>query len=852
MKNNSRNQEKHVLIFLHSAKALIIGIVFILISISVGATNYYVSLTGSNSYSGTSAGAAWRTITYSATKAQAGDTVFINSGNYGNENVVISNSGTSGHPIVFMGYNGMPILDGTSYTGKAIYVYGKPYITLKNIRVKRYLYGIWVDNGSHHAIIDGCVVDSCCNTDYTNYGWDGYGILVQRSDYSVIKNCSTTDNSGDNIFLSMTHYCTVQNCQAYSKQTANNQYITDYYIVLAWSSYNTVRDSYVEDIPGSYKGNHGFIIKDNPGSGGTEPHSTGNLFVNCTAKKFEECFSFAHQAYGNIVDSCYADNTGKNNTFNFCLQNRDGANNNTFSNCKMVGTIGVVSVYDGTEGTNPQTQNNTFFVNCIFKGTQSTTIGAFLRNATKTTFKNCTFVNTPYLFRFSLSSSGSDANTGTVLRNCILSGVTTQYDTRSLAAPWGFSGTETGYSDMGDVATTYTDFYNGFAALTGTGNISSDPLFSSTSDFHLKSQYGRWNGSAWVNDATTSPCIDAGDPTDSYANEPSPNGSRINIGAYGNTAEASKSSGSVVILPDLIGSWKFEETSGTTAYDSSTYINNGTINGIPTQTTGSCGMALNFDGIDDYITVPNSTSINAITNKITIMAWVYNTPTGNTHDIMERWLYGTGVNERSYNLYINANGKISFGLSSDGTSTNAKWLTSQDSITGSQWTHIAATSDGSTMKIYINGVLDANTLAAPSSIFVSSGDIHIGSWEYNSGLWTNLFNGAIDEIKLYKQALTLQEIQNEYSSCLPTGIENADNNKIISIYPNPVKSKLNIEYAGTNDAINLEIINSIGQIVYRAIFTGKTIVDTETFVDGIYVLKFKTGESVSFKKFIKK
>jgi hypothetical protein len=75
------------------------------------------------------------------------------------------------------------------------------------------------------------------------------------------------------------------------------------------------------------------------------------------------------------------------------------------------------------------------------------------------------------------------------------------------------------------------------------GNIKADPQFADRAkhDFHLKSQYGRWNGTAWVTNEVTSPCIDAGDPKDDYAKEPSPNGGRINIGVYGNTAEASKS-----------------------------------------------------------------------------------------------------------------------------------------------------------------------------------------------------------------------------------------------------------------------------------------------------------------------
>ena len=62
-------------------------------------------------------------------------------------------------------------------------------------------------------------------------------------------------------------------------------------------------------------------------------------------------------------------------------------------------------------------------------------------------------------------------------------------------------------------------------------------------DYHLKSQAGRWNpnSESWVLDEVTSPCIDAGDPNSPVGDEPGPNGGRINMGAYGGTAEASKS-----------------------------------------------------------------------------------------------------------------------------------------------------------------------------------------------------------------------------------------------------------------------------------------------------------------------
>ncbi len=85
----------------------------------------------------------------------------------------------------------------------------------------------------------------------------------------------------------------------------------------------------------------------------------------------------------------------------------------------------------------------------------------------------------------------------------------------------------------------------------GAGNIDADPCFARVGDwfgdpngdYHLKSQAGRWdpNSKSWVQDAVTSPCIDAGNPGSPLGFEPFPNGGVINMGAYGGTAEASKS-----------------------------------------------------------------------------------------------------------------------------------------------------------------------------------------------------------------------------------------------------------------------------------------------------------------------
>jgi len=87
----------------------------------------------------------------------------------------------------------------------------------------------------------------------------------------------------------------------------------------------------------------------------------------------------------------------------------------------------------------------------------------------------------------------------------------------------------------------------------GEGNIDVDPLFADpgAGDYHLKSQAGRWDPAteSWVIDDVNSPCIDAGNPDhpDAAAFEPDPSGGRVNMGAYGGTPEASKSTSASTI-----------------------------------------------------------------------------------------------------------------------------------------------------------------------------------------------------------------------------------------------------------------------------------------------------------------
>jgi len=131
----------------------------------------------------------------------------------------------------------------------------------------------------------------------------------------------------------------------------------------------------------------------------------------------------------------------------------------------------------------------------------------------------------------------------TIIRNNII--VDTQKRTKN---PSG-----TGYAVINSLPETHTIILENNCLYNNAGgnyinansmtDIYADPLFADQKqhDYHLKSKAGRWDGSSWVTDNISSPCIDAGYPSSDYSNEPQPNGNRINIGPDGNTRYASKS-----------------------------------------------------------------------------------------------------------------------------------------------------------------------------------------------------------------------------------------------------------------------------------------------------------------------
>jgi parallel beta-helix repeat protein len=174
-------------------------------------------------------------------------------------------------------------------------------------------------------------------------------------------------------------------------------------------------------------------------------------------------------------------------------------------------------------------------------------------------------------FDYTTNSSQALRGSGAVDQNALGAHPATDISSRALnqwyhriiALPAGHIGSAIAYFDVAgesESTATVVAFLDNILITDGAGtvrkNIYSGALqrrsihlqnnstlvaFDSFMDAHLKSVAGRWTGASWQNDSDTSPSIDSGDLSGNFANEPEPNGGRVNQGTYGNTAEASKS-----------------------------------------------------------------------------------------------------------------------------------------------------------------------------------------------------------------------------------------------------------------------------------------------------------------------
>ena len=84
-----------------------------------------------------------------------------------------------------------------------------------------------------------------------------------------------------------------------------------------------------------------------------------------------------------------------------------------------------------------------------------------------------------------------------------------------------------------------------------------------------------------------------------------------------------------------------------------------------------------------------------------------------------------------------------------------------------------------------------------------------------------------------------------------TGFETVENNTAFNVYPVPVSDELTIENVGNSKLLNFEILNAFGQKVFNGNFVNKTVIQTDNFAPGVYIIRFENGKTSEFKKIIK-
>jgi PKD repeat protein len=199
----------------------------------------------------------------------------------------------------------------------------------------------------------------------------------------------------------------------------------------------------------------------------------------------------------------------------------------------------------------------------------------------------------------------------------------------------------------------------------------------------------------------------------------------------------------------LVSWWRAEDN----AHDS-VGGNHGTPMNGATYATGKDGQAFSFDGVDDYVLVPNSPSLNIGAGDFSLTLWanyaaVRSGPYGSLANVFIGQDEGSGGNHKW--VFYSADGGLYFHINNSGNTFLGPFAFTPQ--TG-QWYHLTVTRSAALYSFYVNGTL-AGTMTNSTSIPDVNAPLTIGQAE---GI--GYFNGLIDEVKIYNRALSASEVKN--------------------------------------------------------------------------------------------
>jgi prepilin-type N-terminal cleavage/methylation domain-containing protein len=205
---------------------------------------------------------------------------------------------------------------------------------------------------------------------------------------------------------------------------------------------------------------------------------------------------------------------------------------------------------------------------------------------------------------------------------------------------------------------------------------------------------------------------------------------------------------------DIVGEWTFNDG---TAKDTSGYGNNGIVNGatLTTDRKGEANKAYSFDGVDDYVDAGNDASLAS--SLFSIEFWLkknntvgLQTPLGKRSGTTGGWYFDNPTGSPIIRFAM-GNGAIML----DVVTTSTAWPL--------VWGHIVTTWDGTTARIYLNGVQIGSGTLSSGSYTPGTGKLFIGALGPST---LNFFNGTIDEARVYNQALLSYQVQQLYAQGL--------------------------------------------------------------------------------------
>ena len=284
----------------------------------------------------------------------------------------------------------------------------------------------------------------------------------------------------------------------------------------------------------------------------------------------------------------------------------------------------------------------------------------------------------------------------------------------------------------------------------------------------------------------------------------------------------------------------------TNSNDESGNLNHGVVNGavLTTDRFGNLNSAYEFDGIDDFILVANSASLNVFNSNLTITMWLYNdnpSLSDTSYKGVSKGGWNTGVGyELLYTNYWNS-GTLHFTTGSSGNNVYSF------NNFSNQWVMLTGVYDNatSTKKMYINGVEQSTTVQGVDDLISSAHDLYIGR-RHPSNSYSGFVKGKMDDIRIYNVALSATEILNLYNyNTLSTNEINNPAGNNFYVFNKKVFFKDNFDL---NELKSVEVYDVLGQTIFQTSIIENQI-SLDTLTNQIYILKvsFKNGNYQSLK-----